>query len=249
MAIGRKQIDRCHIFRNPPRPEVPSPSFSFAQVRPASHSRASAAPQVACISYYERSAANARQSVGAHPKPAPDPINPAHLRRAHPPAPLAPHQPRRTHRRRRLDPRLRLGRRSHAPHLGARPARPRRLGRLHRRSPARRPLRPIDPAIQYRSLGAPSIPRDLRNGWETAKLFSCRINTHSAIPPHAPAPPLPLASSPHLLAHCGPRRLRRRRHCLLLHARRRPRAQLPSRRRRAGLLHPRPFLPPRPIKQ
>jgi general secretion pathway protein G len=34
----------------------------------------------------------------------------------------------------------------------------------------------VYPAIKYCDLGAPSLPRSLRLGWESATLFTCRIN-------------------------------------------------------------------------
>ena len=51
-----------------------------------------------------------------------------------------------------------------------------------------------NPAHPYKDLGAPSIPRSLRNGWESTSLSSGRINQPNLRPPRMPAPN-------HLTAH------------------------------------------------
>ena len=51
-----------------------------------------------------------------------------------------------------------------------------------------------NPAHPYKDLGAPSIPRSLRNGWEPTSLSSGRINQPNLRPPRMPA-------SNHLTAH------------------------------------------------
>ena len=87
-----------------------------------------------------------------------------HLRRAHPPAPLAPGQFRRTFRRPGLVARFRLGSPRAPSHVGFRTAGAGRLGRLRRRPPSRRPRRPAlchsppPPRPPFLSLAPPPRP-------------------------------------------------------------------------------------------